>query len=65
MSLILITRTGKSKYVDVPERTREVLCVVSVMFPPSTPVKLGKYTFRIDEINPWPPPKPMVQTNIF
>lgn len=58
---ILISARGKQKYVAVPDETHAVIAVLSVFFPPDTPIKLGQYTFLISEINPWPPAEPLEQ----
>ena len=57
MGQILISRGSKKKRVEVSEKTHGLMCVLKIMFPPDTPVKLGKYVFKISEIEPWPPPE--------
>lgn len=55
MGKILINSRGKSRYVNISKKTHGILCVLKIMFPEDTPVKLGKYMFKISEIEPWPP----------
>lgn len=62
---ILISARSKTKLVEVPKQVHLVLSVLKVFFPPETPVVLGKYTFSIGEIDPWPPAPPPVQKKMF
>lgn len=59
---ILISRGSKQKRVEVPEEVHLMIAVLKVFFPDNTPVRLGKYTFKISEIDPWPPKE---QTKMF
>jgi len=52
---ILVSRGSKRRRVDVPDDVHLMIAVLKVFFPSDTPVKLGKYTFKISEIDPWPP----------
>lgn len=56
---ILISSRGKKRMVKVPQPLRWKLQVLKVFWPPDTNVKLGQYTFRITEIDPFvKPPAP-------
>ena len=57
MGQILISRGSKKRRVEVSQKTHNLMYALKVFFPPDTPVKLGKYTFKISEIEPWPPPE--------
>lgn len=65
MPQILITSRGKSKRVEVSIGTHMHLAVLRVFFPRDTKVKLGKYSFYIREIDPWPKPLPPENTKLF
>lgn len=52
---ILITRNGKQKRVEVPEDAFDKLAVLKIFEPPETSVNISGYTFKMSEIEPWPP----------
>ncbi len=51
---IRISANGKTKVIDVSDITHAKLAITKVFFNPSTPVKMGTYTFSISQIDPWP-----------
>lgn len=61
---IRITSRRKSKLVGVSEKTHGLLAVLKIFYPATTPVKLGRYQFRISEIDPWPPAPPPENTKL-
>lgn len=64
MPEILITSRGKTKRVDLPLISHTFLCVRKVFWPPETLVMLGKYMFKIEEIDTWPPPRPLKKVKL-
>lgn len=64
MPKILITSRGKSKYVEVSDKAFDTLAIHTIFEKPDSPIVLGKYTFMAKEINCWPPPEPLENTQL-
>lgn len=52
---ILITRNGKQKRVEVPEDAFDKLAVLKIFETDDVSVNISGYTFKMSEIEPWPP----------
>lgn len=52
---ILITRNGKQKRIEVPEDAFDKLAVLKIFETDDVSVNISGYTFKMSEIEPWPP----------